>query len=603
MHTLPEMDFESDSWKPFVETVFHPRNVGINGNTGYKIFDDFGQFIFANKNKKYSDNFYRQGNEFKTKPHYNLSKVEESFLFFSNHSVIDTTEKHHYENSISLNELVVDNHYYTKSIFLDNVLRCLLHFEQFKKLADKYTEIMVDEKNSEDNEPLYYRLPNKYGIKDPYGMKEEEYVYKFDWETIIEKESPLKEKRSHYKLPQDIIGTVRPLVIKAFNLHNICLPNTMRVTSLGEDNLGQEFEKRMIHTIDFVMKFPNAGYSVLPNLLNFIKPGWSINWHMENAVEQEGIIMARPGCFSNVSTLPTTTKESHDDANTQNVNYVYQYNTAIHKMSLNYGSVSDPNAMLLKYITRPTTYTIGPIDFWKEQYDVSEMKGLLYNMEENCAMEEVVMESSPWMPLITAPFISSNYWGGTGQSPVGRFNGHYESEEEFNNRFFNTDEMDIRAMHCYTMNPVWSNMKVNLNTAFVIPPDLLENPLFFLYKYTHFNPLTAICVNQIKRNHNRTDYKNQSNESFNDTSHVSLNPDQHTLMKYISASRGTAFVKMCATTVNQICPSLVLEGNKLQTTGVCKDNTIDKPNYDYKITGSLTLEKFDKIGINHNTFY
>lgn len=84
---------------------------------------------------------------------------------------------------------------------------------------------------------------------------------------------------------------------------------------------------------------------------------------------------------------------------------------------------------------------------------------------------------------------------------------------------------------------------------------------------------------------------------------MSLNPDQHTLMKYISASRGTAFVKMCATTVNQICPSLVLEGNKLQTTGVCKDNTIDKPNYDYKITGSLTLEKFDKIGINHNTFY
>lgn len=471
-------------------------------------------------------------------------------------------------------------------------------------LADKYTEIVDLNLTKGTDDPSFTLLNYDYVITAPNipytGAKYN--LGKLDYRKLMDENkasvytsTDVLDKRKVFRI--GFKTEIIPLLLKAFQYHNINTTGIM--TNTGK--LISPLEQQLDHVIKFVLHFPNPGYTILPNLLNFINPGWGINWHMENVVEQEGIIMARPGCYTNVSTLPTTVKQSHNNINTSNVDYVYQYNTAIHQMSLNHGAIIDPNAYAIKFITRPTAHRIGPVDLWTNSYNVDKIHSLLYSFEENCNSEEVIAETSPWIPLITTPFCSTNYWGGTGQSPVGRYNGHYESEEDFHNRFFDLNEMDIRVMDRYTMNPVWINMYLNINTVFLIPPNLFENSRFIFYKYLHFNPISALCVNQIKQNYSRKNHKNE-NDDF-DNFPNSMNTDQHSIMKYISASRSIIFNKMCATTTDQLCPAEILEGQRFQRTGVCKNLKNINANYDYKISGNGAFEKFDKIGVNHNTFY
>ena len=609
IHTMPEIDFESDGWREFVTSVFHPKNVFTGDTrTGIELFDDVGRLKYQQVYEGgdaaacYDDGVIR-GEEFKPAPHHALKNIPESFLFFSEIKVPETDRgvvKSYKKRAISLNPFVIDNCYYDFRMFIDNVIRCWLNFDQFQKLMlsyiekveirDKKTAGLPETSGSVDLIEDEWNLPEKFPMPQKYTIKRGDFEFLVNNDEIFSMEA-LREYPHRRAYTNDKLK----FTMKEFASH-------FERYSLSNSKLNME-TIAMVATI--VASFPNAGYSVVPNMLNFIRPGWSINWHMENVVEQEGMIMAQPGSFMNATTIPFTKKQSHNNAETNIVDYIYNYNTAVHKASLNYGAVVDPNAILVKYLTRATAYRVGPVDLWKEnKYELAKIRGMLYEAEEeyNTPDDDRVVECSPWIPLIAPPYQSVGFWGGTGQSPVGRLNGHYQTENEFNRRFFDENENDIKFKNCYTKNKVWTNMRVNINTVFMLPPTLANSPLFFLHKYTHFNPTTATGVNQVKTNLNRL-AKSHLFDGSDDDGTTRIDVDQHTLMKQISLTRGVSFVKHCATTEEQLSPVLLLEGKAPQTTGVFRHPKVTKNSADYRITGSTTLEKFDKTGVNHYSFY
>ena len=593
IHTMPEIDFSSDGWREFVTAIFHPKNVYASGfDTGLELFDMYGRLKYQQVYEGgdaaacYDDGVLR-GEDFKMAPHHALKNIPESFLFFDeikSKSGDSEDLKSYKKRSISLNPYVIDNCYYDFRLFIDNVVRCWLNIDEFLKLLLSYYN-KVDPLKTDANLLEKIRSSDTYKITASDGNE-----FEFDKSAIFGDEDIKQHPHRLIYKPENLKKTILEL-IPYFERYSVKTTNT-NVDALTEIAL-------------VVSTFPNAGYSVVPNLLNFIRPGWSINWHMENVVEQEGMIMAQPGSFMNAATIPFTKKQSHNNAESNIVDYIYNYNTAIHKSALNYGAVVDPNAILVKYLTRATAYRLGPVDLWKEdKFELAKIRGMLYEAEEeyNSPDDDRVVECSPWLPLIAPPYQSVGYWGGAGQSPVGRLNGHYQTENEFNRRFFDTNENDIKFKNCYTKNKVWTNMRVNINTVFVVPPTLANSPLFFLHKYTHFNPTTATGVNQIKNNLNRL-AKSHLLDGSDDDGTTRIDVDQHTLMKQISLTRGVSFVKHCATTEEQLSPVLLLEGKAPQTTGVFRHPKVTKNSADYRITGSTTLEKFDKTGVNHYSFY
>ena len=463
----------------------------------------------------------------------------------------------------------------------DNQYRCE---GEFRESDDKSKSKFIS------SDPIHYLFRNYKIPKPGYSMFDSQdnaqLMIKPAHDLFDKKKLEELPKRKQYKNFVDLYHTILSHVIIGLEALSIPL-----LVNNGQKVLDSEMERKLKNT------FPNAAYHLVPNLLNFINPGMSINWLMENLVEDGSFIMARPASFINISSIPYTTRREMKETDT--VEYNLQSSLAIQKHSLNHASILAPHAYFSKNISRCTAYCLGPEEF--KNYDWSKNQHIIDGCyDDNKSMgNDYNTEISPWIPLIAPPYQSANWWNGP-ISPVGRLAGHYESEQEFDRRFFNTAENDIKHSHVYTMNEVWTNMTVNINRCLLIEPHTYENTMFPLYKYVNYNNYSTIRNNAFKMNSARI-FGSKSTENVNN-SEFDLIQDRQALSRLYSSVTGTAIVKHCATTSDQISPINIMEGRFSTSTGGVVHTS--KTNcHDYRIIGSLSIEKFDKYGVNHDLYY
>ena len=592
-HTFPQIDFSSGSWKPWVKCVFAVRNLAEFG--GYRVFDKNGKMTFRGSTTDSWDGVERKDGTPVFKEHHSLHSVADSFLVFhevnaADQKKLDDTMNAHSKPTwtidkkrfIVLNELVCENRHFCKELFIDNVLKCMVNFEAFEKLANEFVV-----KTTQDNMSTYDQVPNtKCLINDNNKYKDKSIGFSLTF------------KYGHNNATEFALTNSPSFLLEE------CMARYTSIIDRPSANYTAQLEKRMFGVIRFHLGFPNIGYSVVPNLINFLNPGIAFHWHMQTVVEQEGMIMARPCAFTSIASLAYTEKMSEMEAREPQVGFCHRFSTSITKQSLNYGSVLDSSALLVSYVTRPTAWRLGPEDLLNvpEKYDPEKVRSFLANPGQGNSMNEYERDTAPWIPLIAGMFSPVNYWGGTGMSPVGRMNGHYESKDQFDSYFFDKNVMDVKYKRLYTMNPIWTNMRVNLNMSTLIEPQLAENECFFLNKYTHFNETTAASTNTLRGNHQRATGQ-KSYSKMDEELNAAMFTDREPFTKYLSVSRGCAFAKYCATSEEQLCPTELRKTDRALTNGVCRRGKSGEHSHHYRINGNLTLEKFDKYGETHDLYF
>ena len=635
-HTIPEPDWNSDRWRDFVQATFNPfhcvpdkdySSLNINvkpSKRGLRLFDDFGRLMFRGV-FTYDDNLYRPNRKYQQKDNHVIRDVGESFLFYRKHpvdkadvlksggsasfdlSVEEAALELHSENAIALNDLVIDNHYFDMNLFVNNVICCMYNYEKFSKLLDemmgKIRPNNTENYPSKEEESEFSRLASRLtkGYKIECSGKGVEYDKQVDGFALICEESELfniekHPKRKAYANTTALVSSVMNQVITGLEALNMPLP-----IANGRKELDDIMKQRLCEVVYVLRLFPNSGYTLVPNMLNYINPGWSLNWLLELLVEDEAVVMNRPASYMNVKTIPVTRRTENREIDL--VQYTTKMNVAIHKQALNYGSIIDPHAYFSRSITRTTGYCLGPEEF--SDHEWSKNYGLIYSgyadNETTACDDEGDTELSPWIPLIAAPYQSANWWS-THMSPVGRLAGHYDSQEDFNNRFYNLNENDILHTGCYTMNSVWTNMNVNINRCLLIRPEVYCNKNFPLYKYVNYNHSSTLRNNSFRNNVSRLNRTKTYADMDAEVSSTSFSAERPILSKLYSTVRGIALPKHCATTADQISASTVKEAaSTARRSGVI--HTSQTNFYDYRITGSTSLEKFDKHGVNHFTFY
>ena len=641
-HTIPEQDWESRKWKNFVYDTFNPyhcvpdTDTDIAGvkmtNRGLRLFDELGRIMFRGIHR-HEDDLYRQNRKYQQKENHSIHHVGESFLFYRKHPQkangygsssylgggggLDGELQMHENNAIALNELVVDNHNFDMNMFINNVIVCMYNYERFNKLFEdmmKKIQLLRPENacGSNEEEEKKKALEKALQSDDKFKFLVPGYIIRTsgdevwneqnDGFTIIPSEEYLYGEKSIQRCPkrwafksQEQV-CLRILDAVVAGLDALIMP---LMVSNGKKELDNDMLQRFKNVVHILRLFPNPGYSLVPNMLNLINPGWSFNWLLELLVEDEAFVMSRPASYINVKTIPVTNRTEHREVDL--VDYTMQQSLAIHKQSLNFGSIIDPHAYFAKSITRTTAFCLGPEEF--AEYDWSKNYSILYSGyadNETTDSDDQDTEMSPWIPLVAAPCQSSNYWSSQ-MSPMGRLAGHYESQEDFNNRFYNLAENDIMHTGVYTMNTVWTNMNVNINRCLLIEPETYSNKNFPLYKYVKYNHASTMRNNSFRNNAARVNRTKTYAAMDDEVSSSTFSAEIPILSKLYSTVRGVAMPKHCATTADQISPKTVEEAKSARRSGVIHNSKINI--HDYRITGSICLEKFDKNGVNHYTFY
>ena len=636
-HTLPEPDWGSAKWRPFVEITFNPFHC-LGGKDdkisdmqrGLRIFDESGSLMFRGV-VHFDDNVYRSNEAYMQNDHHEIHNVGESFLFYSKHPHKQTdTDLNYYKsrlhagNAIVLNQLVIDNHYFDMNLFINNVIRCLYNVDKYLELMTEYftkiTQYETDgdgksstvwktddsEMNKLDKRDLIASMTKRV-IEIPTTQKTDEYKDQFGTTVNIPSRDQLfnstkkgfaqqHQKRAAYANLEELANSIEGRVVAGLDALSMPLP-----TVNGRKVLDDATKKLFVSVCETLRCFPNAGFSIVPNLLNLINPGWSLNWLIEMLVEDEAVVLNRPASYMNVKTIPLTRRQEIRETDT--IQYTMQQSLAIHKQSLNYGSVIDPHAYYARSVTRATAYHLAPEELL--EYDWSKNYSILFNgytgSDSDAVSDDRNTEQSPWIPLIAAPYQSSNWWCKQ-MSPVGRLAGHYESEEEFKTSFYNHGENDILHTGVYTMNEVWTNMNVNINRCLLIRPEVYENKNFPIHKYVNYNPSSTVRNNSYRNNMNRLNKTKTHADMDAEVCSANFAAQRPLLSKLYSTARGVALPKHCATTANQISPKTLTEdANNARTSGVIRTS---KTNFhDYRITGSTSLEKFDRHGCNQYSFY
>ena len=343
----------------------------------------------------------------------------------------------------------------------------------------------------------------------------------------------------------------------------------------------------------YALKIKNEDLAIGKLLDNGFNPGAGVLWIKPQFCETESCVLARPGGYTSLMCNPILKKECDMAADSSKILFTFQQFSCRCVNGLTNASIKIPGAYMNYKITADTTSVIDPS---RKDHTTPTLRALANCREGNGLINfKGKGEISKWWPVLSQPELPYSFFE-KGFSPVGRMGTPWTDEKTFNSKFFDVMEKDLIYVNDFTVNEVFSDPVININTYFY-DTEALENPECPLNKYLVYNSHSSNAVSLLKLNHARRKAVECGSESrkkiLEDTPVFKDDTD-------FSRKMGIALCKCCWS------HSKILEHEDQYKrpqgySSNCVIQSSSFPNHFY-ITGSDGLEKFDIHGLPHMHF-
>lgn len=326
---------------------------------------------------------------------------------------------------------------------------------------------------------------------------------------------------------------------------------------------------------------------------NGFNPGVGVLWIKPQFCETESCVIAQPGGYTCMSANPVLTKELDMTDESKNILFTFQQYSCRCPNGLTNTSIKVPGAYMNVKITSDTNSVVDPSNYERTSRTLS----CLTHCREGDGLIKITgrEEISKWWPILCQPQLPVSFFE-KGFSPVGRLVTPWTDEKTFQHKFFDVKEKDVVYTNNFTINEVFANPAININTYFY-NTTVLEDPECPLNKYLVYNSQSSQAVSSLKLNHAR-----RSGLQPNSTSRKKILEDTPVFKDDTDFSRkmGIALCKCCWTHTEILKQEDQYKKPRgYSTNAVIQSITL--PNHFY-ITGSDGLEKFYIHGLPHMQF-
>lgn len=149
-----------------------------------------------------------------------------------------------------------------------------------------------------------------------------------------------------------------------------------------------------------------------------------------------------------------------------------------------------------------------------------------------------------WWPVLWSPRARAGFFD-LGSSPFGRSPLPFDTQDEFDELFWDTDVKDVMFPDVCSINPAFECPQYNVNSI-GYPPDVVDNQLCPMYKYLNFSPdrrrdIAEAQIHQLRLS------QMQGAGIAADGSQLDMTMPAYTASSDVSVTCGIAIVKRCYT--------------------------------------------------------
>ena len=269
-------------------------------------------------------------------------------------------------------------------------------------------------------------------------------------------------------------------------------------------------------------------------------PGFGLYYTRTNFMVTDHAVLCRPSGYGNLCSKPVIHRKNKYDSAYEEVKYRSQFNHCMYSNSLNVPSILIPNFYMRELITTGGPEVVSPHNI--DEYN-TKMERVLEHMSLSNQIDNRDRHSY-WYPVICPVDMCAKMFESP-NSLTGRYGGHYPSEDEFKQYFSDISEKnncDIIYKDVYTLNPIYNDMKHNINQLMYEGHMNPGNPLF---KYHTYNAVASASNQIMTLHHRRAQQANNPAMMINEEINNQLKNEVMLCNRLISDSTGVAFNQTC----------------------------------------------------------
>lgn len=474
-------------------------------------------------------------------------------------------------------DLVIENHWMTKGIFLSNLLTTY-----------KYsTENLISPQIQED------AIPTDDEVDPTPGQS--------GGTTTQQRSESTTQFRGAPKINPSPDAPIRSIFFKDLYADQNAFKTEIIMAAYKElgysdnpalmtDQVKMTVINKLENAYDYLINLKNEQYD---NFLNEgINPGVAVMWIKPQFCESDSMIISKPAGFTNISANPSLKKQLDLKDDSDQIMFTFGQSSAHCINGISNTSVKVPSAMMVQKLFDDTEMVVNPMGK-DAKVDISTIKHiglddylLKMTRRDKCAKFWPVL----WNPKAPISIME------TGVSPIGRCTTQWTDSKTFEKQFYDPEIADCLYPNNFTVNTGCTDMRFNMNTLFY-PKDILSQSECPLNKYFKFNRNSTKAIMDLQRNHARRSALKTNGFSANQSSESSTPcyPDDSDVARIV----GVCFAKRCYTH-----PELLKQEDQNKKPTIYPSRSVIQSKdlgHHFFYPGNDALEKFDQ-GIPFSSF-
>lgn len=236
-------------------------------------------------------------------------------------------------------------------------------------------------------------------------------------------------------------------------------------------------------------------------LASGINPGIGVNFFKRRYVETHGMVIAQPNALNIIQAMHTAHKQTY--ANGAKVDkIIYSGKSTFAPNSLGTPSVRSSSAYKVMTHGHDASMVFDPND----ANHVDIMTDVYSGNDSTYQMSKM------FFPVLVNP-MQDSYILERGTSPLGRSPLQFDSQQSFDDGFFNHAVNDCLNPECFTTNLMCDNMRFNPNIL-GYGPDMFKKDGGLFYPYCNFVPERATIMREVKTHNKNVEYAGGNNNGY-----------------------------------------------------------------------------------------